>query len=62
VEAAIVPSDEKSPSAIRAPEAAPNILISDEGAWTGNVDFGDFAVVDRCADLRSPRRLRWGDA
>jgi kanamycin kinase len=30
---------------------APNTLISDEGAWTGNVDFGDLAVGDRWADL-----------
>ena len=30
---------------------APNTLISDEGVWTGNVDFGDLAVGDRWADL-----------
>jgi kanamycin kinase len=30
---------------------APNTLISDDGAWTGNVDFGDLAVGDRWADL-----------
>jgi kanamycin kinase len=30
---------------------APNTLISAEGQWTGNVDFGDLAVGDRWADL-----------
>lgn len=30
---------------------APNTLISPEGRWTGNVDFGDLAVGDRWADL-----------
>jgi kanamycin kinase len=30
---------------------APNTLISLEGSWTGNVDFGDLAVGDRWADL-----------
>ncbi|MBA3764546.1 MAG: aminoglycoside 3'-phosphotransferase [Actinobacteria bacterium] len=30
---------------------APNTLISPEGEWTGNVDFGDLAVGDRWADL-----------
>lgn len=30
---------------------APNTLISAEGMWTGNVDFGDLAVGDRWADL-----------
>lgn len=30
---------------------APNTLISLDGAWTGNVDFGDLAVGDRWADL-----------
>jgi kanamycin kinase len=30
---------------------APNTLISDDGAWTGNVDFGDLGVGDRWADL-----------
>jgi kanamycin kinase len=30
---------------------APNTLISPEGAWTGNVDFGDLAIGDRWADL-----------
>jgi kanamycin kinase len=30
---------------------APNTLISTEGDWTGNVDFGDLAVGDRWADL-----------
>ncbi len=30
---------------------APNTLISADGAWTGNVDFGDLAVGDRWADL-----------
>jgi kanamycin kinase len=30
---------------------APNTLISDDGSWTGNVDFGDLGVGDRWADL-----------
>jgi kanamycin kinase len=30
---------------------APNTLISSDGEWTGNVDFGDLAVGDRWADL-----------
>ena len=30
---------------------APNTLISLEGEWTGNVDFGDLGVGDRWADL-----------
>ena len=30
---------------------APNTLVSTEGEWTGNVDFGDLAVGDRWADL-----------
>ena len=30
---------------------APNTLISAEGRWTGNVDFGDLSVGDRWADL-----------
>lgn len=30
---------------------APNTLISVDGEWTGNVDFGDLAVGDRWADL-----------
>ena len=31
--------------------ARPTRSISDDGAWTGNVDFGDLAVGDRWADL-----------
>lgn len=30
---------------------APNTLISDAGAWVGNVDFGDLGLGDRWADL-----------
>jgi len=30
---------------------APNTLITEDGAWAGNVDFGDLAVGDRSADL-----------
>lgn len=30
---------------------APNTLVSDEGARTGHVDFGDLAVGDRWANL-----------
>ena len=30
---------------------APNTLITDDGSWSGNVDFGDLGVGDRWADL-----------
>ena len=30
---------------------APNTLITADGAWSGNVDFGDLGVGDRWADL-----------
>lgn len=30
---------------------APNTLISEDGVWTGNVDFGDLTLSDRWADL-----------
>jgi kanamycin kinase len=30
---------------------APNTLISADGRWTGNVDFGDLTVGDPWADL-----------
>lgn len=30
---------------------APNTLVSDDGTWTGNVDFGDLSLGDRWADL-----------
>jgi kanamycin kinase len=39
------------PVLVHGDACAPNTLISDEGAWTGNVDFGDLAVGDRWADL-----------
>jgi kanamycin kinase len=29
----------------------PNTLIDENGAWVGNVDFGDLAIGDRWADL-----------
>jgi kanamycin kinase len=40
-----------APVLVHGDACAPNTLISDEGAWTGNVDFGDLAVGDRWADL-----------
>jgi kanamycin kinase len=39
------------PVLVHGDACAPNTLISDEGQWTGNVDFGDLAVGDRWADL-----------
>lgn len=41
----------EGPVLVHGDACAPNTLISDEGAWTGNVDFGDLAVGDRWADL-----------
>ena len=40
-----------APVLVHGDACAPNTLISDEGVWTGNVDFGDLAVGDRWADL-----------
>lgn len=39
------------PVLVHGDACAPNTLISEEGVWTGNVDFGDLAVGDRWADL-----------
>lgn len=39
------------PVLVHGDACAPNTLISEEGLWTGNVDFGDLAVGDRWADL-----------
>jgi kanamycin kinase len=39
------------PVLVHGDACAPNTLISSEGEWTGNVDFGDLAVGDRWADL-----------
>jgi kanamycin kinase len=39
------------PVLVHGDACAPNTLISDDGAWIGNVDFGDLAVGDRWADL-----------
>lgn len=39
------------PVLVHGDACAPNTLIDLEGAWTGNVDFGDLAVGDRWADL-----------
>jgi kanamycin kinase len=41
----------EGPVLVHGDACAPNTLISDDGAWTGNVDFGDLAVGDRWADL-----------
>ena len=39
------------PVLVHGDACAPNTLISPDGEWTGNVDFGDLAVGDRWADL-----------
>ena len=39
------------PVIVHGDACAPNTLISGEGLWTGNVDFGDLALGDRWADL-----------
>ena len=39
------------PVLVHGDACAPNTLISADGAWTGNVDFGDLAIGDRWADL-----------
>ncbi|MCY7286851.1 MAG: phosphotransferase [Cryobacterium sp.] len=39
------------PVVVHGDACAPNTLVSTEGQWTGNVDFGDLAVGDRWADL-----------
>lgn len=39
------------PVVVHGDACAPNTLVSEDGAWTGNVDFGDLAVGDRWADL-----------
>lgn len=41
----------EDPVVVHGDACAPNTLISPEGEWTGNVDFGDLAVGDRWADL-----------
>lgn len=41
----------EDPVLVHGDACAPNTLISETGAWTGNVDFGDLAVGDRWADL-----------
>ena len=39
------------PVLVHGDACAPNTLISEDGVWTGNVDFGDLAIGDRWADL-----------
>ena len=39
------------PVLVHGDACAPNTLISIDGEWTGNVDFGDLGVGDRWADL-----------
>ena len=41
----------EAPVLVHGDACAPNTLISPEGHWTGNVDFGDLGVGDRWADL-----------
>ena len=45
------PTAHRRPVLVHGDACAPNTLISDDGAWTGNVDFGDLGVGDRWADL-----------
>lgn len=40
-----------TPVIVHGDACAPNTLISNDGQWTGNVDFGDLAISDRWADL-----------
>jgi len=39
------------PVLVHGDACAPNTLVSTDGDWAGNVDFGDLAVGDRWADL-----------
>lgn len=39
------------PVMVHGDACAPNTLITQDGTWTGHVDFGDLAVGDRWADL-----------
>lgn len=39
------------PVVVHGDACAPNTLITPEGVWAGNVDFGDLGVGDRWADL-----------
>jgi kanamycin kinase len=41
----------QDPVLVHGDACAPNTLISSDGEWTANVDFGDLAVGDRWADL-----------
>jgi len=41
----------EDPVLVHGDACAPNTLISDDGVWTGNVDFGDLGIGDRWADL-----------
>ena len=41
----------EDPVLVHGDACAPNTLITTDGRWTGNVDFGDLAVGDRWADL-----------
>ena len=41
----------EGPVLVHGDACAPNTLISDNGVWTGHVDFGDLGLGDRWADL-----------
>ena len=41
----------EEPVLVHGDACAPNTLVSSDGQWVGNVDFGDLAVGDRWADL-----------
>ncbi|MGI9666155.1 MAG: phosphotransferase [Acidimicrobiia bacterium] len=43
--------DIDGPVLVHGDACAPNTLISEQGEWTGNVDFGDLSAGDRWADL-----------
>ncbi len=49
--ASLGPRPPIEPVVVHGDACAPNTLISPEGEWTGNVDFGDLAIGDRWADL-----------
>jgi kanamycin kinase len=45
------PPIDGAPVLVHGDACAPNTLITNAGAWSGNVDFGDLGVGDRWADL-----------
>jgi len=45
------PPSQDDPVIVHGDACAPNTLISVDGEWVGNVDFGDLTVGDRWADV-----------